>query len=176
MVASNDGTALGALEAMKTAGLGGKIPISGQDATEAGFLEKGELAGEILLVHRAAEPPPARPRTRFPSHRWPRQRIGGRIGADQTGRCQGQQNQEREQAGRSKGRWHGEMLNGSRVWRQAALRLSVSMGRPARSQPQGHTVGFKVAFGNAARLPADHAFALAFDVSSHCHAGQCCRM
>ena len=36
VVASNDGTALGALEAMKVAGLAGKVPISGQDATAAG--------------------------------------------------------------------------------------------------------------------------------------------
>lgn len=36
VVASNDGTALGALQAMKAQGLAGKTPISGQDATAAG--------------------------------------------------------------------------------------------------------------------------------------------
>jgi D-xylose transport system substrate-binding protein len=36
VVASNDGTALGALQAMEVQGLAGKIPISGQDATAAG--------------------------------------------------------------------------------------------------------------------------------------------
>ncbi len=36
VVASNDGTALGALQAMKAQGLAGMVPISGQDATEAG--------------------------------------------------------------------------------------------------------------------------------------------
>lgn len=36
VIASNDGTALGALQAMKAQGLAGKVPISGQDATAAG--------------------------------------------------------------------------------------------------------------------------------------------
>ena len=36
VVASNDGTALGALQAMKAQGLAGKVPISGQDATADG--------------------------------------------------------------------------------------------------------------------------------------------
>jgi D-xylose transport system substrate-binding protein len=36
VVASNDGTALGALQAMEVQGLAGKVPISGQDATAAG--------------------------------------------------------------------------------------------------------------------------------------------
>jgi len=36
VVASNDGTALGALQAMAAQGLAGKVPISGQDATAAG--------------------------------------------------------------------------------------------------------------------------------------------
>ncbi len=36
VVASNDGTALGALQAMKAQGMAGKVPISGQDATAAG--------------------------------------------------------------------------------------------------------------------------------------------
>ena len=45
VVASNDGTALGALEAMSVRGLAGKVPISGQDATEAGCnsIAQGEL-------------------------------------------------------------------------------------------------------------------------------------
>ncbi|MCP4400382.1 MAG: substrate-binding domain-containing protein [bacterium] len=36
VIASNDGTALGALQAMQAQGLAGKVPISGQDATAAG--------------------------------------------------------------------------------------------------------------------------------------------
>ena len=36
VVASNDGTAIGALQAMEAQGLAGKVPISGQDATAAG--------------------------------------------------------------------------------------------------------------------------------------------
>lgn len=36
VVSSNDGTALGALQAMKAQGLAGKVPLSGQDATAAG--------------------------------------------------------------------------------------------------------------------------------------------
>lgn len=36
VVASNDGTALGSIQAMKAQGLAGKVPISGQDATAAG--------------------------------------------------------------------------------------------------------------------------------------------
>ncbi len=36
VVASNDGTALGALQAMEVQGLAGKVPISGQDASAAG--------------------------------------------------------------------------------------------------------------------------------------------
>ncbi|PID57744.1 D-xylose transporter subunit XylF [candidate division KSB3 bacterium] len=36
VIASNDGTALGALQALKAQGLAGKVPISGQDATAAG--------------------------------------------------------------------------------------------------------------------------------------------
>jgi D-xylose transport system substrate-binding protein len=36
VVASNDGTALGALRALQARGLAGKVPISGQDATAAG--------------------------------------------------------------------------------------------------------------------------------------------
>ena len=36
VVASNDGTGLGALTSMKAQGLAGKVPISGQDATADG--------------------------------------------------------------------------------------------------------------------------------------------
>jgi D-xylose transport system substrate-binding protein len=58
VVASNDGTALGALEAMKTAGLAGKTPISGQDATEAGCnsIARGELTVTILKDTRQLTP------------------------------------------------------------------------------------------------------------------------
>src|SRR6266540_6994404 len=50
VVASNDGTALGALQAMKAQGLAGKVPISGQDATADGCnsIVKGELTVSIL--------------------------------------------------------------------------------------------------------------------------------
>ncbi len=50
VVASNDGTALGALTAMKAQGLAGKVPISGQDATADGCnsIVKGELTVSIL--------------------------------------------------------------------------------------------------------------------------------
>ena len=58
VVASNDGTALGALEALKTAGLAGKVPISGQDATEAGCnsIARGELTVTILKDTRKLTP------------------------------------------------------------------------------------------------------------------------
>jgi D-xylose transport system substrate-binding protein len=58
VVGSNDGTALGALEAMKTAGLAGKTPISGQDATEAGCnsIARGELTVTILKDTRKLTP------------------------------------------------------------------------------------------------------------------------
>ena len=58
VVASNDGTALGALEAMKTKGLAGKVPISGQDATEAGCnsIARGELTVTILKDTRKLTP------------------------------------------------------------------------------------------------------------------------
>src|SRR5258705_50936 len=58
VVASNDGTALGALEAMKTTGLAGKVPISGQDATEAGCnsIARGELTVTILKDTRKLTP------------------------------------------------------------------------------------------------------------------------
>jgi D-xylose transport system substrate-binding protein len=50
VVASNDGTALGALQAMAAQGLAGKVPISGQDATADGCnsIVKGELTVTIL--------------------------------------------------------------------------------------------------------------------------------
>ncbi len=50
VVASNDGTALGALQALKAQGLAGKVLISGQDATAAGCnsIVKGELTVTIL--------------------------------------------------------------------------------------------------------------------------------
>jgi len=47
VVASNDGTALGALQAMKAQGLAGKVPISGQDATSAGC--KSMVEGELTM-------------------------------------------------------------------------------------------------------------------------------
>jgi len=49
-VASNDGTALGALTAMNAQGLAGVVPISGQDATADGCnsIVKGELTVSIL--------------------------------------------------------------------------------------------------------------------------------
>jgi D-xylose transport system substrate-binding protein len=58
VVASNDGTALGALEAMKAVGLAGKVPISGQDATEAGCnsIARGELTVTILKDTRKLTP------------------------------------------------------------------------------------------------------------------------
>jgi D-xylose transport system substrate-binding protein len=62
VVASNDGTALGALQAMKAQGLAGTVPISGQDATADGCnsIVKGELTVSILkdirnLVPEAAD-------------------------------------------------------------------------------------------------------------------------
>ncbi|MBN1303242.1 MAG: substrate-binding domain-containing protein [Anaerolineales bacterium] len=50
VVASNDGTALGALQAMAAQGLAGVVPISGQDATADGCnsIIKGELTVSIL--------------------------------------------------------------------------------------------------------------------------------
>ena len=58
VVASNDGAALGALEAMKTVGMAGKVPISGQDATEAGCnsIARGELTVTILKDTRNLTP------------------------------------------------------------------------------------------------------------------------
>jgi len=48
VVASNDGTALGAIQALKAQGLAGKVPISGQDATLAGC--QSIVAGELTLT------------------------------------------------------------------------------------------------------------------------------
>jgi D-xylose transport system substrate-binding protein len=58
VVASNDGTALGALEAMKAQGLAGVVPISGQDATADGCnsIVKGELTVSILKDIRDLTP------------------------------------------------------------------------------------------------------------------------
>jgi D-xylose transport system substrate-binding protein len=58
VVASNDGTALGALQAMKAQGLAGKVPISGQDATYAGCnsIIKGELTVTVMKDTRLLAP------------------------------------------------------------------------------------------------------------------------
>jgi D-xylose transport system substrate-binding protein len=58
VVASNDGTALGALQAMKAQQLAGKVPISGQDATADGSnsIVKGELTVSILKDFRNLTP------------------------------------------------------------------------------------------------------------------------
>lgn len=58
VVASNDGTALGALQAMSAQGLAGEVPISGQDATADGCnsIVKGELTVSILKDIRDLSP------------------------------------------------------------------------------------------------------------------------
>jgi len=58
VVASNDGTALGALQAMKAQGLAGKVPISGQDATAAGCnsIVKGEQTVTVYKDVRLLSP------------------------------------------------------------------------------------------------------------------------
>jgi D-xylose transport system substrate-binding protein len=58
VVASNDGTALGALQALKAQGLAGKVPISGQDATAPGCnsIVQGELTVTILKDIRNLTP------------------------------------------------------------------------------------------------------------------------
>ncbi len=58
VVASNDGTALGALQAMKAQGLAGKVPISGQDATADGCnsIVKGELTVSVFKDIRNLSP------------------------------------------------------------------------------------------------------------------------
>jgi D-xylose transport system substrate-binding protein len=58
VVASNDGTGLGALQAMKAQGLAGTVPISGQDATGDGCnsIVKGELTVTIFKDIRKLAP------------------------------------------------------------------------------------------------------------------------
>jgi D-xylose transport system substrate-binding protein len=58
VVASNDGTALGALQAMKAQNLAGTVPISGQDATADGAnsIVKGELTVTIFKDTRNLAP------------------------------------------------------------------------------------------------------------------------
>ncbi|BAJ63739.1 D-xylose ABC transporter substrate-binding protein [Anaerolinea thermophila] len=58
VVASNDGTALGALQALKAQKLAGVVPISGQDATADGCnsIVKGELTVTILKDIRDLAP------------------------------------------------------------------------------------------------------------------------
>jgi D-xylose transport system substrate-binding protein len=58
VVASNDGTALGALQAMKAQKLAGVVPISGQDATAEGCnsIVKGELTVTIFKDIRLLSP------------------------------------------------------------------------------------------------------------------------
>ena len=58
VVASNDGTALGALQAMKAQGLAGKVPISGQDATADGCnsIVKGEQTVSVYKDIRHLSP------------------------------------------------------------------------------------------------------------------------
>jgi D-xylose transport system substrate-binding protein len=58
VVASNDGTALGALQAMEAQGLAGSVPISGQDATEAGCqsIIDGQLTMTVLKDLRNLAP------------------------------------------------------------------------------------------------------------------------
>jgi len=58
VVASNDDTALGAIQALKAQGLAGKVPISGQDATAAGCnsIVKGELTMTVFKDVRLLAP------------------------------------------------------------------------------------------------------------------------
>jgi D-xylose transport system substrate-binding protein len=58
VVASNDGTALGELQAMKAQGLAGKVPISGQDATADGCnsIVKGEQTVSVYKDIRLLTP------------------------------------------------------------------------------------------------------------------------
>jgi len=58
VVASNDGTALGALQAMKAQGLAGIVPISGQDATADGCnsIVKGEQTVTVFKDIRLLSP------------------------------------------------------------------------------------------------------------------------
>jgi D-xylose transport system substrate-binding protein len=54
VIASNDGTALGALQALRAQKLAGKVPISGQDATADGCnsIVKGELTSTVYKDNR----------------------------------------------------------------------------------------------------------------------------
>jgi D-xylose transport system substrate-binding protein len=58
VVASNDGTALGALQALKAQGLAGIVPISGQDATADGCnsIVKREQTVSVFKDHRLLSP------------------------------------------------------------------------------------------------------------------------
>jgi D-xylose transport system substrate-binding protein len=58
VVASNDGTALGELQAMSAQGLAGKVPISGQDATADGCnsIVKGEQTVSVYKDIRLLSP------------------------------------------------------------------------------------------------------------------------
>ncbi|MBN1501794.1 MAG: substrate-binding domain-containing protein [Spirochaetes bacterium] len=58
VVASNDGTAGGAIQAMKAQGLAGKVPISGQDATYQGCksIVEGELTMTVMKDVRLLTP------------------------------------------------------------------------------------------------------------------------
>src|SRR5512134_3664780 len=58
VIASNDGTALGELQAMKAQGLAGKVPISGQDATADGInsIVKGEQTVSVYKDIRLLSP------------------------------------------------------------------------------------------------------------------------
>jgi len=58
VIASNDGTALGELQAMKAQGLAGKVPISGQDATADGCnsIVKGEQTVSVFKDTRLLAP------------------------------------------------------------------------------------------------------------------------
>jgi len=58
VVASNDGTALGELQAMQAQGLAGKVPISGQDATADGCnsIVKGEQTVTVFKDTRLLAP------------------------------------------------------------------------------------------------------------------------
>lgn len=58
VVASNDSTALGALQAMSAQGLAGEVPISGQDATLAGVrsIIQGNLTMTVMKDYREMAP------------------------------------------------------------------------------------------------------------------------
>lgn len=58
VVSSNDGTALAVVEALRVKGLAGKVPVSGQDASEAGCnsVARGELTVTILKDARKFVP------------------------------------------------------------------------------------------------------------------------